>query len=85
MEMLDVCQVNTSFMQMAINRTLDFTKSVSNVALQAKKETVSLRNAVHWAVNCVKSSIHDELVVIAEPIPVQICDSLVTDKHWYDS
>ena len=82
LDTLRMCKVNTSFMSMAINRTVDFTKSASNIMLQAKKETVSLFTAINWAVNCVRCSMHDGITISIEPIPSEICRHIVTDKHW---
>jgi hypothetical protein len=82
-ETLEICKVNTSFMSMAINRTVDFTKSASKIALQPKKETVSVSTAIQWAINCVRSSMHDGIFIRVDPTPSDISDLLVTDKHWY--
>ena len=82
-EMLETCQVNASFMSMAISRTVDFTKSTSNIALIPRKETVSLKAAVQWAVQCVSHSISNKRISIeVKPMPVDVSDKLVTDKHW---
>jgi hypothetical protein len=82
-ETLELCKVNISFMSMAINRTVDFTKSASKIALQPKKETVAVSTAIQWAINCVRSSMHDGILIRVDPIPSDISDFLVTDKHWY--
>ena len=81
-ETLHICKVNTSFMTMAINRTVDFTKSASNVSLQPKKETVSVSTAIMWAVDCVRSSMHNGISIQIEELAAGMCDYVVTDKHW---
>ena len=67
-----------SFMMMAINRSLDFVKLSSGAKLQAHPETVDVREAVSWAIECVsneKTNINSKF--IGDNIHL-----VITDKHW---
>jgi CheY-like chemotaxis protein len=68
-------------MTTAINRTVDFAKTASNIALIATMETTSVMDALHWAVNCVAST-QARMPIEVMPLPSDICKHVVTDKHW---
>jgi CheY-like chemotaxis protein len=78
---MDLCKANCSFMTSAINRTVDFTKSASNIALSAKMETSSVLEAMQWAMNCVRST-EARIPIEMSPLPPGMCQFVVTDKHW---
>lgn len=77
---MELCKANCSFMTTAINRTVDFAKVASNVALCAKMETTSLKKAMQWAVKCLTTQSHIPIKIL--PLPVEMCDFIITDKHW---
>ena len=79
--LIKTCQANCSFMTMAINRTVDYTKSSSNVTLTPSIETVSVEDCTRWAVSCLNST-QNELRIEALPLPKQMCKFILTDKHW---
>jgi len=78
---LVLCQANCSFMTTAVNRTVDFAKAASNIALSAKMETTSVMDAMNWAVTCMNSS-QTRLPIRILLLPSNICKFIVTDKHW---
>ena len=80
-ELLQMCKANCTFMNVAINRTVDFAKSASDRALTPKMEPVSVDDAVQWAVSC-QNSTQNRLSVKVKPLPAGVCHFIVTDKHW---
>jgi len=80
-DQLQMCKTNCAFMSAAINRTVDFAKSASDIALLAKMEPTSVTDAMQWAVTCLNSS-QPTVSIKMEPLPSDICDIVVTDKHW---
>ena len=77
---IELCKANCAFMTMAINRTLDFTKAASNIALSAKMETASVVASMQWAVTCLTSQTQIPIQIL--PHPQGMCEYVVTDKHW---
>jgi CheY-like chemotaxis protein len=80
-EQLQMCKTNCAFMSVAINRTVDFAKSTSDIALTPKMEPVSITDSMQWAVTCLKA-FQPNVSIAVVPLPAGICDVIVTDKHW---
>jgi CheY-like chemotaxis protein len=80
-EQLQMCKTNCAFMSVAINRTVDFAKSTSDIALTPKMEPVSITDSMQWAVTCLKA-FQPNVSIALVPLPAGICDVIVTDKHW---
>jgi CheY-like chemotaxis protein len=80
-EQLLMCKTNCAFMSVAINRTVDFAKSTSDIALTPKMEPVSITDSMQWAVTCLKA-FQPNVSIAVVPLPAGICDMIVTDKHW---
>jgi CheY-like chemotaxis protein/signal transduction histidine kinase len=80
-DQLQMCKTNCSFMTVAINRTVDFAKSASDIALMAKMEPASITDSIQWAVTCLNSS-QPNVSIEMLPLPAGICDYIVTDRHW---
>jgi CheY-like chemotaxis protein/signal transduction histidine kinase len=80
-DQLQMCKTNCSFMSVAINRTVDFAKSASGIALAAKMEPASITDSMQWAVTCLNSS-QPNVSIEMLPLPAGICDYIVTDRHW---
>jgi CheY-like chemotaxis protein/signal transduction histidine kinase len=80
-DILQMCKANCTFMNVAINRTVDFAKGASDRALTPEMETVSIEDAIQWAVSC-QNSTQSRLSVDVKPIPAGVCHFIVTDKHW---
>ena len=80
-EQLQMCKTNCAFMSVAINRTVDFAKSTSDIALTPKIEPVSITDSMQWAVTCLKA-FQPNVSIAMVPLPADICDVIVTDKHW---
>ena len=80
-DQLQMCKTNCSFMTVAINRTVDFAKSASDIALMAKMEPASITDSMQWAVTCLNSS-QPNVSIEMLPLPAGICDYIVTDRHW---
>jgi hypothetical protein len=80
-EQLQMCKTNCAFMSVAINRTVDFAKSTSDIALTPKMEPVSITDSMQWAVTCLKA-FQPNVSIAVVPLPADICDVIVTDKHW---
>jgi signal transduction histidine kinase len=69
------------FMNMTINRSIDFTKASTGIKLNPSIESINFSETLSWAVGCmVKSSENVPIVVAA--IPKSIHKRIYTDKHW---
>ena len=80
-DLLDNMAASCEFMKMAIHRSIDFTKSSSNIALLPALETVDLEATVRAQLHMIrslKSNVSIELV----PLPGGMCTMVVTDRHW---
>jgi two-component system, chemotaxis family, sensor kinase CheA len=69
-----------SFLLMTINRAIDYSKVSSGMLLVPSLETVNLNEILTWVVKCVSPL--NELPIRVEPLPVSMCGSVITDKHW---
>jgi signal transduction histidine kinase len=70
------------FMNMTINRSIDFTKASSGIKLHPSIESTNFSEALHWAVGCMMTSDTNVPIVIA-PIPRSIPNQMYTDKQWF--
>jgi signal transduction histidine kinase len=78
---LESMQSTISFMTMAINRCIDFTKASSGIALVPTLGTFALNEAIRSAVSCVESLQSDVAITVA-PLPETMCPHIVADKQW---
>ena len=70
-----------NFMNMTINRSIDFTKASSGIKLNPSIESTNFSETLKWAVGCMgKSSEHVPIVVA--PLPKSIHNQIFTDKQW---
>ena len=78
MEQLDrIC----NFMNMTINRSIDFTKASSGIKLNPSIELINFSETMNWAVGCMVQS-HAKVPIVFLPIPRSICNQIYTDKQW---
>ena len=70
-----------NFMNMIINRGIDFTKATSGVKLVPSIESTNLAKTLRWAVSCLVKS-NSNVPIVIEPIPKSIHKLIYTDKHW---
>lgn len=78
---LGMCKNDCTFMSIAINRTVDFSKSTSNIVLQPHVESTCLQDCIQWAVRCVQCT-QNRIPIVVLPHPSTISNWLLTDKHW---
>jgi CheY-like chemotaxis protein len=78
-----------TFMIMAINRCLDYTKASKGLKLVPHYETIPLIETIELPLNCIHNIIHDQdennchLNVKLLPIDTnEICGYTITDKQW---
>jgi signal transduction histidine kinase len=70
-----------NFMNMTINRSIDFTKASSGIKLIPSIQSVNFSQALKWASGCMmKSSAKLPLVIL--PIPQSIHNQIFTDSLW---
>jgi signal transduction histidine kinase len=69
-----------NFMNMTINRSIDFTKASSGIKLNPSIESINFSETMKWAVGCMVKS-HTIPIVVA-PIPTDIYNQIYTDKQW---
>ena len=69
------------FMNLTINRSIDFTKASSGITLNASIESVNFSETLNWAVGCMVQS-HAKVPIVILPIPESIHNQIYTDKQW---
>eukprot|EP00981_Chlorochromonas_danica_P014622 scaffold8452_cov185-Ochromonas_danica.AAC.4 len=74
-------KTSNTFMLMAINRCLDFTKASKGFKLMPKYETVELVEALQLPMNCMKD-VENGVAITLESLPTDICSHIITDKQW---
>ena len=74
------------FMNMTINRSIDFTKASSGIKLNPSIESMNFSETLNWAVGCMRKS-HTNVPIVISPIPKRIYKQIYTDKQviGYDS
>lgn len=70
----------TNFMNMVINRFVDFTKASSGRKLRSSIESINFAEMIKWSVGCMEQS--PNVPIVVEPIPSAISERLFTDKQW---
>eukprot|EP00981_Chlorochromonas_danica_P007891 scaffold1899_cov178-Ochromonas_danica.AAC.1 len=74
-------KTSNTFMLMAINRCLDYTKASKGFKLMPKYETVELMEALQLPMNCMKD-VENGVAISLESLPTDICSHIITDKQW---
>ena len=70
------------FMNMTINRSIDFTKASTGIKLNPSIELINFSDTMNWTVGCMKMQSHAKVPIHFLPIPKSICNQLYTDKQW---
>ena len=70
-----------AFMNMTINRAIDYTKANAGITLVPSLETVNVPYALDWAKHCVGKSPLGVSVIIS-PLDARQCKYVITDKQW---
>ena len=69
------------FMGMAINRSQDFMKASSNIALVPAMETFEFEAALSMSVTCI-NHLQTSRTIVVHPSDPRICSHLISDRHW---
>jgi signal transduction histidine kinase len=69
------------FMNMTINRSIDFTKVSTGLKLNPSIESVSLRDTIGWAVECMVNT-HGNVPIVFPDVPSDVHNQIFTDKQW---
>ena len=75
-----LCRI-VNFMNMTINRSIDFAKASSGLKLIHSVESVNLMAAIDWVTGCVATS-QENVPIVVTPLPPSIHNHIYTDKHW---
>ncbi len=82
---IQACLMNmrntNAFMVMTINRCIDYTKASKGMKLVPKYETVDLREALQFPIECM-SNIQERIGIKLEAMSETICSHIITDKQW---
>ncbi len=82
---IQTCLMNmrntNAFMLMTINRCIDYTKASKGMKLVPKYETVDLREALQFPIECM-SNIQERIGIKVEALSEEICSHIITDKQW---
>lgn len=70
-----------TFMIMAINRCIDYTKASKGFKLVPRYDTIHLQETLELPLNCMKN-IQDQCKISLLPLPPEICKYVITDKQW---
>ena len=68
-------------MLMTINRCIDYTKASKGMKLVPKYETVDLREALQFPIECM-INIQERIGITLSPLSEKICRFIITDKQW---
>jgi signal transduction histidine kinase len=79
-ELVDDVVSITHFLVMSINRSQDFVKLSSNIALKPKLETVSVPDVNRFVSKCMGHQNNGRIIAM-HPL-VLMCPSIITDKHF---
>jgi signal transduction histidine kinase len=69
------------FMNMTINRSIDFTKASSGIKLNPSIESTDFSEALAWAAGCMTTS-HSSVPIVFAPMAKSIHHQIYTDKQW---
>jgi signal transduction histidine kinase len=69
------------FMILSINRSQDFMKASSNIALLPVQSTFDMGAAIEISVVCTKQIELDRFIVV-HPFDDRMCSHLIFDEHW---
>mmetsp|Transcript_34227 Transcript_34227/g.63874 ORF Transcript_34227/g.63874 Transcript_34227/m.63874 type:complete len:725 (+) Transcript_34227:93-2267(+) len=72
-----------SFMTMAINRSLDYTKVSTGVNLVPINSSVDIPEATSWIVSSLTHKLRNNVDVVVEPLPADVSSTILTDKQWF--
>ncbi len=70
-----------AFMLMTINRCLDYTKASKGMKLVPKYETVDLKEALQFPIECMVN-IQERIGIQLNTLSNDICSHIITDKQW---
>jgi signal transduction histidine kinase/CheY-like chemotaxis protein len=79
---INLLQSLCDFMLIMINRTLDYTKTVSGMKLISSHQTADLHEMMIWVKQLCLRSLHPIPIAI-EPLPDDICSHIITDPQWF--
>jgi CheY-like chemotaxis protein len=79
---IEQMKVVISFMTMAINRSLDYTKASTGVKLVPSVSPINVQESSTWVAMCLTQQRKTNVNVIVEPLPVGVCNTILTDKQW---
>lgn len=71
----------SSFMTMAINRCIDYTKASNGLKLVPQFETIDLKEALLLPINCMRN-IQSKIAIRFIPLSSAISRHIITDKQW---
>eukprot|EP00981_Chlorochromonas_danica_P013266 scaffold6042_cov247-Ochromonas_danica.AAC.11 len=74
-------RTSNSFMLMAINRCLDYTKASKGVKLMPKYDTIDLQQTMLLPLNCMKDT-QQRIQISLDPLSSEICNFVITDQQW---
>ena len=70
------------FMSMAINRSLDYTKVSTGVALVPSLSSVDLAETTAWVMASLTHKVRNSVGIVMEPLSEEINATIMTDKQW---
>ena len=80
---IDQLHVVVSFMNMAINRSLDYTKTSTGVELVPVISSVDIIQVMSWIVSSLSHKTNDSAEIVVESLPNNISKTIMTDKQWF--
>ena len=78
---LDTIGSFLQFLLMNINRSQDFVKASSNLALTPSYETVDIVDVLRFVETCMSHTSNGRIITI-HPLPEDMCPMQITDRHY---
>lgn len=69
------------FMKANVNRSIEFAKMGSNIALVPKHDTIDLAESLTGPLQVVRIT-HPTVTIALAPLPSEVCPRVITDKLW---
>ena len=81
--LLDIISASCTFMTMAINRAIDFTKASNNVNLVPTMSTFNVLSEMMLPISCIKCLQSDVSIVIKVASECLHKTPVISDQHWF--
>ena len=75
--------VIVTFMTMAINRSLDYTKVSTGVELVPSISQIDIADTISWIMTSLTHKVRKTVDIVVDPLPDNVNKMILTDKQWF--